>query len=392
MADIARKGIREPLVVVEREGEYLVVDGLHRLRAAKELGLKRVPVSLRGMTDEEVLDYVLSSAVCRRSLTHDQRAALAARLLPENPVSVEIRDLAVRFGTTPNLIKKALVLRERSEELFEKVLCGLINIAAAFDILNLPAERTLHPRVEKADLPGEVKEKLSILPPDLQVFVARELEILFERPPVVIGPSPKAEELSLLLREVEDLLSREKNLRERTRKERIERRKLEGLLRRLYVVLENVATREFAKAAGGKGAGPRMGTEAAIGGLEKSKKILENIGNLKEASSEPEEEPEDPEFREGALRLERALQYILLGFSEKSINEVLLALRKGYLSREAERVLFALLDRMEEFTRAIRHIAISHVGSGTRKGKGRRFLVIRKEEKGEAEGETSSSR
>ncbi len=388
MADIARKGIREPLVVVEREGEYLVVDGLHRLRAAKELGLKRVPVSLRRMTDEEVLDYVLSSAVCRRSLTHDQRAALAVRLLPANPMSVEIREFAVRFGTTPNLIKKAIVLREKSEELFERVLSGSVSIAAAFDILNFPAERTLHPQVEKAELPGEVKEKLSILPPDLQVFVARELEILFERPPVVIGPSPKAEELSLLVREIEELLAREKDLREKTRKGKIEKRKLENLLRRLYVVLENVATRELKRVAKEKSAGARMGTEAAVGGLEKSRKILENIRNLKEATPEPEEEPDNPEFREGALRFERALQYILLGFDEKSVNEILLALKKGYLSREAERILFSLLNRMEEFTRAIRHIAIAHIGSGTRKGKGRRFLVIRKEE---AEGETSSS-
>jgi ParB family chromosome partitioning protein len=42
---VARVGFLAPLVVVEREGGagYLVIDGQHRLLAAKELGLRRVP-------------------------------------------------------------------------------------------------------------------------------------------------------------------------------------------------------------------------------------------------------------------------------------------------------------------------------------------------------------
>jgi ParB family transcriptional regulator, chromosome partitioning protein len=43
---VGRVGFLAPLVVVEREGGdgYLVIDGQHRLLAAKELGLRRVPV------------------------------------------------------------------------------------------------------------------------------------------------------------------------------------------------------------------------------------------------------------------------------------------------------------------------------------------------------------
>jgi hypothetical protein len=42
-ADIEKNGIREPLKYVEHEGEKYVVDGNHRLRAARQLGLKQVP-------------------------------------------------------------------------------------------------------------------------------------------------------------------------------------------------------------------------------------------------------------------------------------------------------------------------------------------------------------
>ena len=42
-AEIAADGIREPIKFVIHEGEKRVVDGHHRLRAARALGIKRVP-------------------------------------------------------------------------------------------------------------------------------------------------------------------------------------------------------------------------------------------------------------------------------------------------------------------------------------------------------------
>jgi hypothetical protein len=41
--DIDEKGIQEPLKYVEHQGEKYVVDGNHRLRAAINLGLEKVP-------------------------------------------------------------------------------------------------------------------------------------------------------------------------------------------------------------------------------------------------------------------------------------------------------------------------------------------------------------
>jgi hypothetical protein len=43
-ADIAENGIKEPIRYVENGGQKYIVDGHHRLRAARELGLKEVPV------------------------------------------------------------------------------------------------------------------------------------------------------------------------------------------------------------------------------------------------------------------------------------------------------------------------------------------------------------
>ena len=43
-ADIAQNGVKDPIKYVEHNGQKYIVDGHHRARAAKELGIKEVPV------------------------------------------------------------------------------------------------------------------------------------------------------------------------------------------------------------------------------------------------------------------------------------------------------------------------------------------------------------
>ena len=42
--DVAKNGVRSPIKFVEHDGQRYVVDGHHRLRAAKQAGVKEVPV------------------------------------------------------------------------------------------------------------------------------------------------------------------------------------------------------------------------------------------------------------------------------------------------------------------------------------------------------------
>lgn len=42
-ADIAKNGMQEPIKYVEYQGKKYIVDGYHRQRIAKQLGLKEVP-------------------------------------------------------------------------------------------------------------------------------------------------------------------------------------------------------------------------------------------------------------------------------------------------------------------------------------------------------------
>jgi N6-adenosine-specific RNA methylase IME4 len=76
-ADIGFRGLQAPLDVT---GEGVVLDGRVRLRAARELGLKEVPVRVVAPRNE--LEHMLRAALLRRQLSASQRAALALKLLP----------------------------------------------------------------------------------------------------------------------------------------------------------------------------------------------------------------------------------------------------------------------------------------------------------------------
>lgn len=69
----SRNQVIEPLSVLP---DGRVYDGRHRLKAAKELGLRFVPVIFYDISEDEALQRMADSAVLRRSLLPGQRAAI----------------------------------------------------------------------------------------------------------------------------------------------------------------------------------------------------------------------------------------------------------------------------------------------------------------------------
>jgi hypothetical protein len=74
--DIRNNGQREPITLFENQ----ILDGRHRYRACKELGLD---VDCKHYEGTEPAAFVISLNVNRRSLTTGQKAAIAVEFLPE---------------------------------------------------------------------------------------------------------------------------------------------------------------------------------------------------------------------------------------------------------------------------------------------------------------------
>ena len=77
-ASIERHGIQIPLIVWQRGKSLVVLSGSNRLRIARELGLKTVPVIIREFADKDAAKmFAISDNLARRQLTTGQRAYLA---------------------------------------------------------------------------------------------------------------------------------------------------------------------------------------------------------------------------------------------------------------------------------------------------------------------------
>jgi N6-adenosine-specific RNA methylase IME4 len=151
LADAKERGIVTPLEITSAG---MVLDGRHRLRAARELELAAVPV--RVVEPEDDVSYMLLAALSRRQLTASQRAALALELdehreqrerakerqranLHQNtevatlpPRSERSRDTAARAaGVSPRTVQDAETVRVNNPELFEQVKQGRIPAHAA---------------------------------------------------------------------------------------------------------------------------------------------------------------------------------------------------------------------------------------------------------------------
>lgn len=81
LADIREYGIKTPLDVMG----HLVLDGRHRLRAARDLEYTVVPVREVELHGETPLGWLLKAAMLRRHLSDDQRAMIAALYAKEHP-------------------------------------------------------------------------------------------------------------------------------------------------------------------------------------------------------------------------------------------------------------------------------------------------------------------
>jgi site-specific DNA-methyltransferase (adenine-specific) len=81
LGDVRDRGIKVPIEVIP--GTQTVIDGRTRLRAARDAGLRSVPVVDANLNGESPIAYMLRAALTRRHLTSSQRAALAVELEAE---------------------------------------------------------------------------------------------------------------------------------------------------------------------------------------------------------------------------------------------------------------------------------------------------------------------
>ncbi|MBF8250056.1 MAG: ParB protein [Candidatus Levybacteria bacterium] len=123
---IREQGILEPLVIAQTPAGYQIIAGERRWRAAKLLGLSKVPVVIKETTPQGMLEMSIVENVQREDLNPIERALAYKRLIDEfglgtNEVARKVGKSAptvsntVRLLSLPDAIKDALVAGVISE-------------------------------------------------------------------------------------------------------------------------------------------------------------------------------------------------------------------------------------------------------------------------------------
>ena len=134
-ASIKEHGILQPLVVsVRDDGQYELIAGERRLRAAKQVGLRKVPIVTRSVTDQEKLELALIENVQRQDLNALEEA-LAYKVLNEE-FGLGHDQIADRVGKSRPTVSNTMRLLDLPDEIKEALKDGRIGKAHARTLLS----------------------------------------------------------------------------------------------------------------------------------------------------------------------------------------------------------------------------------------------------------------
>ena len=134
-ASIRLHGVVQPLVVAaQSDGDYTIVAGERRWRAARHAGLAEVPVVLREVTDDRgMLETALVENIQRADLNALDEAEAYRRLQELSGVSQE--ELASRVGKARTTVANSLRLLKLPEEIQDLLRGGRLTAGQARPLL-----------------------------------------------------------------------------------------------------------------------------------------------------------------------------------------------------------------------------------------------------------------
>jgi ParB family transcriptional regulator, chromosome partitioning protein len=124
MASIAEKGIIEPIIVRQRGTRFQIIAGERRYQAAIQVGLREIPIVIREVDDNEIIEIALVENLQRKDLTAFEEAEALHSLSTRCNYTHE--DMARRLGKSRTSITESLSLNGMPEEV--KNLCRLADI------------------------------------------------------------------------------------------------------------------------------------------------------------------------------------------------------------------------------------------------------------------------
>ncbi|MEC9488735.1 MAG: nucleoid occlusion protein [Halanaerobium sp.] len=152
LGDLARSieehGIIQPLTVRKKDKYYELIAGERRLRAARRIGLEKVPVIIRDCSDREMAEIALVENLQRHDLNFFEEAR--GYLLLCDKFGLTQQELATRIGKSQSTIANKLRLLNLDIKLQDEIIANNLSERHARALLRLPDEEMQRHVIDKA--------------------------------------------------------------------------------------------------------------------------------------------------------------------------------------------------------------------------------------------------
>jgi ParB family chromosome partitioning protein len=138
---IRANGVIQPVVVRRADGKFEIIAGERRWRAAQRAGLLKVPVIVKDVPDEKLLEVALIENIQREDLNPIDEALAYRRLIEEFRLTQEA--VASAVGKDRSTVANVLRLLKLPEAVRTEVASGTLSMGHARALLAIEEEETL---------------------------------------------------------------------------------------------------------------------------------------------------------------------------------------------------------------------------------------------------------
>ncbi len=126
-------GVLQPLLVQDKKDYYEIIAGERRWRAAKLAGLKEVPVIIKNLTEQEIVEISLIENIQRENLNPIEEALAYKKLL--NEFNLKQDEVAERVSKSRTAVTNSMRLLKLDERVQQMVIDDLISTGHARALL-----------------------------------------------------------------------------------------------------------------------------------------------------------------------------------------------------------------------------------------------------------------
>lgn len=126
---IKQFGLLQPILVQDRKTYYEIIAGERRWRAAKKAGLKEVPVIIKNLSDQEIVEISLIENIQRENLNPIEEAQAYKRLLTE--FNLKQDEVAERVSKSRTAVTNSMRLLKLCDNVQQMVIDDMISTGHA---------------------------------------------------------------------------------------------------------------------------------------------------------------------------------------------------------------------------------------------------------------------